>query len=196
MATSTRLSKSLLRKNALLSFLYRESPSSLNSIAVVAPSTSSSATTLSFLPYTSSNPSLPPPFSPTKRPGDSKQWNAPKYSLRRQKKLVVSALQQGYDPSTVLPPSRQNHRPQPARPLVPFKSSPMIPETSVLDQVGLTKMGPYKGRKGLAFKGKIWERNKQKRLIQLETLLQGSQDKERVWREGLKADKKKGKSAL
>ncbi|SCZ87502.1 BZ3500_MvSof-1268-A1-R1_Chr2-2g04968 [Microbotryum saponariae] len=195
MATPTRLAKSVLRRNPLLSFLSRESPSSINSIAAVAgPSTSTS--TASFLPYTSSNPSVPSPFSPTKKSGDSRQWNAPKYSLRRQKKLFVSAVQQGYDPASLLPPPHKNHQPKPTRPLLKFKSSPFIPETSVLDQVGLTKMGPYKGRKALAFKGKIWERNKQQRLNQLETLLQASPVKERTWRDGLKSEKKKGKAAL
>ena len=46
----------------------------------------------------------------------------------------------------------------------------------------MEKAGPYAGRKGAAFKGKIWERKKEQRLADLKKLLEGADAKAQAWK--------------
>lgn len=46
----------------------------------------------------------------------------------------------------------------------------------------MEKSGPYAGRKGAAFKGKIWERKKEQRVADLKRLLEGADAKAQAWK--------------
>lgn len=57
-----------------------------------------------------------------------------------------------------------------------------MPESKVLAEVGLEKRGPYAGRKGAPFKGKMWERKKEERTAELARLLQGADTRIAAWK--------------
>lgn len=63
-----------------------------------------------------------------------------------------------------------------------FRSSPHIPGTKVLDELNLTKKGPYVGRKGMAFKGKMWERKFAQRQEHLKAALATADAKVEQWK--------------
>lgn len=162
------------RRFPLYSFLARESPASLPAQPGVAPS-----------PFTS--PSNP--FAPTKASPLARSWTAPKYSLRRQKKLRIEAANLGY-PEDVLPPPfvkpNAHLRPKPSQRLDQTRRalapSQHVPASKVLAELGLEKYGPYAGRKGAPFKGKMWERKKEERTQELARLLAGADQKIAAWK--------------
>jgi len=153
------------RSSVLIPFLERESPAAL--LSEVPPA---------FTPFSLSTPN---PFLPTKSP-NARSWTAPKYSARRQKALrrEVAALGLSQD---ILPPGPA---PRPASVAAAHRltSSAHIRGSAVLDAVGLAKVGPYSGRKGQAFKGKMWERKFEARQDELRRLLAGAEAKEAAWR--------------
>lgn len=63
-----------------------------------------------------------------------------------------------------------------------YRSSPHLPRTTVLDELNLEKKGPYIGRKGAAFKGKMWERKMGARQEELRVALLKTDAKEAAWR--------------
>lgn len=164
-------------RRLLLDFIKRESPSSL-------PSTSTS--TASVIPTAFSSPSNP--FAPTKTLGANSS-RAPKYSVRRQKVLRKSIETLGW-PTDLLPVAPVTRRQlEGVKKSVEgeerknlFRASPHIPATKVLDQLNLEKKGPYVGRKGAAFKGKLWERKMAKRTEELRVALEGADAREAQWR--------------
>ncbi|GAA5915876.1 hypothetical protein JCM6882_001746 [Rhodosporidiobolus microsporus] len=178
--------KQAARRFPLYSFLARESPASLPSQPGAAPS-----------PF--AGPSNP--FAPTKSSAAARSWTAPKYSLRRQKQLRREADALGY-PADVLPPSfiKANAPPPAASRLDPARRalapSQHVPESQVLAELGMVKRGPYAGRKGAAFKGKIWERKKEERTADLARLLEGADAKAAAWRKTQHDAKAKAKPAL
>ncbi|GAA5839940.1 hypothetical protein JCM11251_006567 [Rhodosporidiobolus azoricus] len=178
--------KQAARRFPLYSFLARESPASLPTQPGAAPT-----------PF--AGPSNP--FAPTKSSPSARSWSAPKYSLRRQKQLRREAEALGY-PADVLPPSfvKANAPPTAASRLDPARRtlapSQHVPESKVLADLGLEKRGPYAGRKGAAFKGKMWERKKEERVVELARLLQGADAKAAAWRKTQQDAKAKGKPAL
>ena len=118
------------------------------------------------------------PFAPTKSP-HANSYTAPKYSLRRQKVLRLEAERLGWA-ADVLPPT-----PVPAkevRKTTLYRANPHIPRTKVLDELSLEKKGPYVGRKGAAFKGKMWERKMGARQEELKVALEATAAKEVAWR--------------
>ena len=158
---SARAPPSLVAK-----FLLRESPSSV-------PDQPSSP----LLPFASTSAN---PFLPSKANADANSWTAPRYSLRRQKVLRNEVARLGLDP-TVLPPSAPHRaRLESAAPL--FRAGPHIRRASVLNEAELEKKGPYVGRKGAAFKGKVWERNLVARKAELAKALEGADAKIAAWR--------------
>lgn len=174
MSSRTLSAKGAARRFPLYSFLARECPSSLPQQPGVAPS-----------PF--SSPSNP--FAPTKASPLARSWTAPKYSLRRQKKLRLEAANLGY-PQDVLPPPftklNAQLKPKPAQRLAPERRalapSQHVPASKVLGELGLEKYGPYAGRKGAPFKGKIWERKKEERTQELAKLLAGADQKIAAWK--------------
>lgn len=171
--------KAAARRFPLYSFLARESPASLPATPGEAPSAFAGASN---------------PFAPTKANPLARSWTAPRYSLRRQKKLrrEVDALGLSQDvlpASFAKPPSSSSSSSDDASPAARLdparrrlQSTPQIPATKVLDALGLDKFGPYAGRKGAAFKGKLWERKKEARVAHLAKLLQGADAKADAWR--------------
>lgn len=153
------------RSSLLIPFLQRESPTSLSS--EVPP------------PFTPHSPTTPNPFLPTKSP-NARSWTAPKYSARRQKALrrEVDALGLSHD----ILPAGPAPRPTPAAAAHRLTGSKHVKGSAVLDAVGLAKVGPYAGRKGQAFKGKMWERKFEARQEELSRLLAGAEAKEAQWR--------------
>lgn len=166
--TATKALRTPRSLSLVSSFLARESPSSLASGA--ASPTPFDAT---------SNP-----FAPTKTAG-ANSWTAPKYSIRRQKVLVKEVERLGWSLDCLpvapvrAPSAKQAAR---AKTLTPFKASAHIPATKVLDELELEKRGPYTGRGGNAFKGKIWERKSAARALELRTALEGADAREAAWR--------------
>lgn len=164
--------KQTARKAILRNFILRESPSSLsaNSPSSTVPSSFSS---------------LSNPFAPTKTVGANSS-TPPKYSLRRQKVLRQQAEILGW-PSNVLPAAYLPH-PSPSDTLRAKRSpglhreSRNIPATKVLTALKLEKKGPYIGRKGPAFKGKMWERKMDARVEELRVALEATGLKEATWR--------------
>ncbi|GAA6040496.1 hypothetical protein JCM8097_005434 [Rhodosporidiobolus ruineniae] len=175
--------KQASRRFPLYSFLARESPSSLPSQPGAAP-----------LPFASTSN----PFLPTKTNPAARSWTAPKYSLRRQKQLRQEAAARGW-PQDVLPPSIPSSSSSKPR-LSPERRilAPVahVPESKVLAGLKMEKRGPYAGRKGAPFKGKIWERKKQDRVDELARLLEGADAKAAAWRKTQQDAKAKAKSAL
>ena len=157
---SARAPPSLVAK-----FLLRESPSSI-------PSTPNSP----LLPFASSSN----PFLPTKSHPDANSWTAPRYSLRRQKALRSEAALLGLDPAVLPPPAAPRPRTTPTANLI--RASAHIPRASVLNEADVEKRGPYVGRKGAAFKGKVWERNAAARKDELKLALEGADAKIAAWR--------------
>jgi hypothetical protein len=161
--------KAAARQDTLLSFLARESPSTLPASPFDLP----------LGPFASTSNSNP--FAPTKLP-EANSWTPPKYSIRRQKvlrKLAKEALW----PEDALPPSVDKISPAAAtRAPQLYRASPHIPATKVLDEVELEKKGPYAGRKGAAFKGKIWERKFEARQAELNKALQLADEKAAAWK--------------
>ena len=181
MASRAMSAKSAARRFPLYSFLARESPASLPATPGAEPSAFAGASN---------------PFAPTKASPEARSWTAPRYSLRRQKMLRREAEALGLA-DDVLPPSplakssplastSTSPDPTPAARLDParrrLQSSPHIPATKVLDALALDKFGPYAGRKGAAFKGKLWERKKEARVAHLAKLLEGADAKAEAWR--------------
>ncbi|GAA5991190.1 hypothetical protein JCM10908_006581 [Rhodotorula pacifica] len=186
--------KAAARKLPLWSFIARESPRSLPSDPFATPA-----------PF--AGPSNP--FHPTKN-ANARSWTPPKYSLRRQKQLKRAAEAYGFDPEAVLPaPHLKANAPlagsnkaasPPAERLDAARrmlvGSPHVLGSQVLDQLAMPKVGPYAGRKGAPFKGKLWERQKQARLNKLRTLLEGADARIEAWRKAEAAAKSKGKASL
>ncbi|KAL8287671.1 hypothetical protein RQP46_003529 [Phenoliferia psychrophenolica] len=156
-------------------FLLRESPSSV-------PSSPSAP----LLPFASTSTN---PFLPSKANADANSWTAPRYSLRRQKALRTEAARLGLDPSVLPPSAAPKPRPVSAAPL--FKAGPHIRRASVLNEAEIEKKGPYVGRKGAAFKGKVWERNLVARKAELAKALEGADAKIAAWRKTTKDEKAK-----
>ncbi|GAA5873133.1 hypothetical protein JCM8547_006801 [Rhodosporidiobolus lusitaniae] len=178
--------KAAARRFPLHSFLARESPASLPAQPDLAPS-----------PF--AGPSNP--FHPTKSNPLARSWTAPKYSLRRQKKLQQEALARGYpDDVLPLPFTKHNARPSAAPRLDPARRtlapSQHVPESQVLGELGLEKRGPYAGRKGAPFKGKIWERKKEERTAELARSFDGADAKIAAWKKAQADVKAKAKPAL
>ncbi|POY73317.1 hypothetical protein BMF94_3652 [Rhodotorula taiwanensis] len=184
--------KSAARKLPLWSFIARESPASLPATPFATP--------LAF-----AGPSNP--FHPVKNP-NARSWTPPKYSLRRQKQLRRAAVAYGFDPDSVLPPAHVKANAPVAsgdhataaerldanrRMLV---GSAHVQGSQVLDALAMPKVGPYAGRRGAPFKGKLWERQKQARLTKLRTLLEGADARIEAWRKSEAAAKSKGKGSL
>lgn len=163
--------KAAARQDPLLSFLARESPSTVPASPFDLP----------LGPFASTSNSNP--FAPTKLP-EANSWTPPKYSIRRQKvlrKLAKEALW----PEDALPPSVDKISPAAAataRAPQLYRASPHIPATKVLDELELEKKGPYTGRKGAAFKGKIWERKFEARQAELNKALKLADDKAAAWK--------------
>ncbi|BGP17716.1 hypothetical protein JCM10213_005296 [Rhodosporidiobolus nylandii] len=182
--------KAAARRFPLYSFLARESPASLPAQPGAPP-----------LPFAPSSSSSPNPFAPTKSNPAARSWTAPKYSLRRQKQLRREAAALGYPADVLPPPFVKANAPAPAavrlsedrRTLAP---SVHVPESQVLAALGMDKRGPYAGRKGAAFKGKIWERKKEERVAELKRLLEGADAKAAAWRKAQLDAKSKAKPAL
>jgi hypothetical protein len=156
----------------LFSFLARENPSTLSQTGEIVA-----------VPFSSPIN----PFAPSKTSPNAKSWTAPKYSLRRQKELRKEAELYGL-PQEILPPpftpssfvrSLSNPTNDQQRLL---KGSSHVPETRILDKLAMEKPGPYAGRKGAAFKGKMWERKKEQRLADLKRLLEGADAKAQAWK--------------
>ncbi|GAA5826948.1 hypothetical protein JCM5353_004776 [Sporobolomyces roseus] len=186
MATSRLASaKTLARRTPLLSFLARESPSTLtpNGEIVAVPFSS---------PIN--------PFAPSKPSPNANSWTAPKYSIRRQKQLRREAQLYGLPEEVLPPPFIRATSPSPSHPINPqqrlLKGTPHVPETKILDKLLMEKAGPYAGRKGAAFKGKIWERKKEQRLADLKRLLEGADAKAQAWKQANSDSKIKAKPAL
>ncbi|GAA5879635.1 hypothetical protein JCM3774_004293 [Rhodotorula dairenensis] len=187
--------KSAARKLPLWSFIARESPASLPATPFAAPA-----------PF--AGPSNP--FVPTKNSAaGARSWTKPKYSLRRQKQLQRAAEALGFDPDLVLP--ARPHLKANAAPVAKAASppserldaarrllvgSPHVHGSQVLDHLAMPKVGPYAGRRGAPFKGKLWERQKQARLSKLRTLLEGADARIEAWRKAEAAAKSKGKASL
>ncbi|KAK4046623.1 hypothetical protein OIO90_006493 [Microbotryomycetes sp. JL221] len=186
------------RRDMLRAFLQRESPASLSASPGQLPGAFAS----------SSNP-----FAPTKAPG-ARSWTAPKYSIRRQKKLRQIAALSGW-PAEVLPPAfghatkmlgsttaegldvpESSKSGSISRGASTLQSHPQIPSSKILDQVQLSKKGPYSGRKGAAFKGKAWERNFGKRQTTLKAAVEQADAKMAQWKQSKLDDKAKAKAAL
>lgn len=171
--------KAAARKLPLWSFIARESPASLPATPFAAPA-----------PF--AGPSNP--FAPTKNAGaGARSWTKPKYSLRRQKQLRRAAEAHGLDPDAVLPAPPVKANAPVARAASPpserldaarrlLVGSPHVQGSQVLDHLAMPKVGPYAGRRGAPFKGKLWERQKQARLSKLRTLLQGADARIEAWR--------------
>ena len=170
--------KSAARKLPLWSFIARESPASLPSTPFATPA-----------PF--SGPSNP--FLPTKNGGAARSWTRPKYSLRRQKQLRRAAEQLGFDADAVLPAPHLKQDAPLAKAAAPpserldaarrlLVGSPHVQGSRILDHLAMPKVGPYAGRRGAPFKGKLWERQKQARLSKLRTLLQGADARIEAWR--------------
>lgn len=152
------------RSSLLIPFFLRECPASiLDSTSTPLPFQSTSAN----------------PFLPTKSP-NSRSWTAPKYSARRQKVLRREADALGWS-QDVLPAGAPSSA-QPVAATHKLTSNAHIGASKVLDAVGLLKRGPYAGRKGQAFKGKLWERRFEQRQVELAKLLEGADAKEAAWR--------------
>ncbi|GAA5823582.1 hypothetical protein JCM3770_002791 [Rhodotorula araucariae] len=194
MASRPMIAKSAARRFPLYSFLARESPASLPVAPGAAPTAFAG----------SSNP-----FEPTKASPDARSWTAPKYSLRRQKKLRREADALGLASDVLPPPFRKSPLAAASPALAPapaaarldparrrFQSSPQVPASKVLDALGLDKYGPYAGRKGAAFKGKLWERKKEERTAYLAKLLDAADAKADAWRRTQADAKAKAKPAL
>ncbi|GAA6023154.1 hypothetical protein JCM11491_003281 [Sporobolomyces phaffii] len=187
MATTSRLvsAKAMARRTPLFSFLARENPATLSPSGEIIPVAFSAPVN---------------PFAPSKASPDAKAWTAPKYSLRRQKELRKQADLYGL-PQEILPapfaktslPSRSNPTNEQQRLL---KGSRHVPETRILDKLAMEKAGPYAGRKGAAFKGKMWERKKEQRLADLKRLLEGADAKAQAWKKANADTKTKAKPAL
>lgn len=169
--------KSAARKLPLWSFIARESPASLPSTPFATPA-----------PF--SGPSNP--FLPTKNLL-ARSWTRPKYSLRRQKQLRRAAEQLGFDADAVLPAPHLKQNAPLAKAAAPpaerldaarrlLVGSPHVHGSRVLDHLAMPKVGPYAGRRGAPFKGKLWERQKQARLSKLRTLLEGADARIEAWR--------------
>ncbi|KWU44857.1 hypothetical protein RHOSPDRAFT_33679 [Rhodotorula sp. JG-1b] len=184
--------KSAARKLPLWSFIARESPASLPSTPFATPA-----------PF--SGPSNP--FLPTKNGGAARSWTRPKYSLRRQKQLRRAAEQLGFDADAVLPAPHLKQDAPLAKAAAPpserldaarrlLVGSPHVQGSRILDHLAMPKVGPYAGRRGAPFKGKLWERQKQARLSKLRTLLQGADARIEAWRKAEAAAKSKGKASL
>ncbi|ORY70600.1 hypothetical protein BCR35DRAFT_322206 [Leucosporidium creatinivorum] len=173
--------KAAARQDPLLSFLARESPSTVPA----------SPSDLPLGPFASTSN----PFAPTKLP-EANSWTPPKYSIRRQKvlrKLAKEALW----PEDALPPSVDKVTPEAAtRAPQLYRASPHIPATRVLDELELQKKGPYAGRKGAAFKGKIWERKFEARQTELKKALELADDKAAAWKKAKAEERSKSKPAL
>lgn len=172
MATSRLASaKTLARRTPLLSFLARESPSTLTPTGEIVA-----------VPFSSPIN----PFAPSKPSPNAKSWTAPKYSIRRQKQLRREAQLYGLPEEILPPPFIRATSPSPSHPINPqqrlLKGTPHVPETKILDKLLMEKAGPYAGRKGAAFKGKIWERKKEQRLADLKKLLEGADAKAQAWK--------------
>lgn len=167
--------KAFARRNLLQSFLERESPASL-------PSTSQLPNDAAAVPGPFAAASNP--FAPTKVAG-ANSWTAPRYSLRRQKVLRRELESfEGAVPDHVLPPPYKKQHVQTRRtpPQRMYRSSPHIPESKVLDELDLVKKGPYAGRKGMAFKGKLWERKFEKRQQQLKAAFESADERAQQWK--------------
>lgn len=162
-AMASQSVRALRPRSLLLSFILRESPSS-------SPAAGSSIPT-AFDP--SHNP-----FAPTKSP-NSNSHTAPKYSLRRQK-VLRRELESNSWPADVLPPTPV--RAKEARKTTLYRANHHIPVTKVLDELSMEKKGPYVGRKGAAFKGKMWERKMGARQEELKVALEATGAKEVAWR--------------
>ena len=193
-----RTLKDISRSSILANFLKRETPTSL-------PSASSPSSTPA--PFASGSN----PFAPTKREG-ANSWTTARYSVRRQKVLKKAVEALGW-PANVLPTTPVVVKP--VRKIRMLVGSPHIPKTAVLNELEMERKGPYIGRKGAAFKGKVWERQKAKRIEELRVALAGTDLKEQVWRkvssaftplsdvadvrryeQGRQEEKKKGRPAL
>ncbi|BGP25860.1 hypothetical protein Rt10032_c06g2734 [Rhodotorula toruloides] len=139
------------------------------------------------------NPAI---FTPVKKENGS--WHAAKYSARRQKLLQRAVELLGVDPS-ILPPSPIKKRataadlPENRRYIV---AAPHIPETKVLNELALEKKGPYAGRKGAAFKGRIWERYKEERMAERAKLLEKAPQRTADFRKSQAEVRRKAKPAL
>ncbi|GAA5895366.1 mitochondrial 54S ribosomal protein mL59 MRPL25 [Sporobolomyces salmoneus] len=175
----------MARRTPLFSFLARENPTSLSSSGEIIPVRFSS---------------LNNPFAPSKSSPSAKSWTAPKYSIRRQKELRKEAEMYGLPQEILPPPFIKTSLPSPSNPTNEqqrlLKGSRHVPETRILDQLAMEKAGPYSGRKGAAFKGKIWERKKEQRLADLKRLLEGADAKAQAWKKANADSRVKAKPAL
>jgi hypothetical protein len=172
MATSRLVSaKTMARRTPLFTFLARENPSTLSSNGEIVA-----------VPFSSPIN----PFAPSKSSTSAKSWTAPKYSIRRQKELRKEAELYGLPQEILPPPFAKSSIPSPSNPTNEqqrlLKGSRHVPETRILDKLAMDKAGPYAGRKGAAFKGKIWERKKEQRLADLKKLLEGADAKAQAWK--------------
>ncbi|GAA6018195.1 hypothetical protein JCM8202_000222 [Rhodotorula sphaerocarpa] len=193
---ATMSAKSAARKLPLWSFIARESPSSLPPTPFATPA-----------PYAARSADAPNPFHPTKNAG-ARTWKPPKYSLRRQKQLRRAAEAHGFDPDVVLPaphvkansPAALGAHATAAERLDANRrllvGSPHVQGSQILDALAMPKVGPYAGRRGAPFKGKLWERQKQARLTKLRQLLDGADARIQAWRQSEAAAKSKGKASL
>lgn len=169
------------RKAILSNFLIRESTAYSSSI----PTSSTLIPTIIPSQFHLDSAISSNPFAPTKTFG-SNSWRKPKYSVRRQKVLRKRVEELGW-PTNVLPPTHLNHfetiaAAAPPRPARLYNASANIPVTSVLTALKLERKGPYTGRKGAAFKGKIWERKMGARVEELRVALEATGLKEATWR--------------
>ncbi|GAA5933318.1 mitochondrial 54S ribosomal protein mL59 MRPL25 [Sporobolomyces koalae] len=186
MASSRLVSqKALARRTPLLSFLAREHPAAVSAAGEIVA-----------VPFSSPIN----PFAPSKATPAAKSWTAPKYSIRRQKALRIEASLYGL-PQEILPPPFIKQSPQsPSNPKNEqqrlLKGSNHVPATRILDQLAMQKPGPYAGRKGAAFKGKIWERKKEQRTADLKRLLDSADAKAQAWKKANADARVKSKPAL
>lgn len=163
MASRIRSLRQINRRSLLDNFLLRESPAS-------------AATGLSTIPGPFAG--VGNPFAPTKAEG-SRSWTAPRWSARRQKVLRTLVEARGW-PENVLPVTPV--RAEPVRAARTLRGSTHIPKTSVLNELDLERKGPYVGRSGPAFKGKMWERKMKARTEELRVALEATTLKEIAWR--------------
>lgn len=149
-------------------FLLRESPASISS--------DPSAPLLPFASTSAHNP-----FLPSKAHASANSFTAPRYSLRRQKVLHREVARLGLSPD-VLPASAPRKAPKAPSTTPLIRASAHIPKAHALNEAELEKRGPYLGRKGAAFKGKVWERNLAARKDELKVALEGADAKIAAWR--------------
>lgn len=110
---------------------------------------------------------LPPPYRP-----DPAKREGPSSSSSTSRSTALSSLI-----SSRLRPVRPPARERSLRDSTTLKPTDVLPESKILEQVAIEKKGPYVGRTGSAFKGKVWERNYEARQAEIKAAAEQADDK-------------------